>query len=99
MFLTIMNTNKLVEKISHSVLAERFDMNVDERKEKITFYLFLSFAHVENNKALLKIAFNREKRSVWFTSRSTLSLDTLWLLSLLPTNNGKYDGEEENVKW
>lgn len=26
-----------------------------------TLYLFLSFAHVKNNKALLKIAFNRKK--------------------------------------
>jgi hypothetical protein len=31
-------------------------------KEKNNFYLFLSFAHVENNKALLKIAFNRKKK-------------------------------------
>lgn len=28
---------------------------------KETLYLFLSFAHVKNNKALLKIAFNRKK--------------------------------------
>lgn len=45
---------------------------------------------MENSKAWLKIAFNRKKRGTWFTSRSTLSLDTLWLLSLLPTYNGKY---------
>lgn len=64
MFLIILNTN------TNGTAQDSFVRHKVSIREEVewaeTFYLFLSFAHVKNNKALLKIAFNR-KKSVWFT--------------------------------